>query len=155
MFWINAYQSWIWNKMASERIKRLGPQPAVGDLYQEDGQTREVKVVTDPTKVTLGMIVLPLPGYDVEYPTNEIGDLYRSTLKADGVEFKKDAVPEATAKGAYRNLVAPANNLAVSFVDTNDDGTVGNALFTFELQAGSYATMLLRELMCTTMSRTL
>ena len=153
MFWINSYQSVVWNQMASERIKRLGPQPAVGDLYQEDGQTRDVKVVTDPTKVTLGMIVLPLPGYDVEYPTNEIGNLYRSTLAADGVEFKKDAVPEATARGAYRNLVAPANNLAVSFVDTKEDGTVGNALFTFELQSGSYATMLLRELMFTTMRR--
>ena len=53
----------------------------------------------------------------------------------------------------YRNLVAPANNLAVSFVDTKEDGTVGNALFSFELQSGSYATMLLRELMFTTMSR--
>ena len=89
MFYINSYQSFCWNKMATERIKRLGPQPAVGDLYQEDGQTREVKVVTDPSKVTLGMIVLPLPGYDVEYPSNEIGELYRTILAADGVEFKK------------------------------------------------------------------
>ena len=155
MFYINSYQSLCWNKMATERIKRLGPQPAVGDLYQEDGQTREVKVVTDPSKVTLGMIVLPLPGYDVEYPSNEIGELYRTMLAADGVEFKKDAVPEATARGAYRNLVAPANNLAVSFLDTREDGAVGNARFSFELQSGSYATMLLRELMCTTMGRNL
>ena len=153
MFYINSYQSFCWNKMATERIKRLGPQPVVGDLYQEDGQSRDVKVVTDPSKVTLGMIVLPLPGYDVEYPTNQIGDLYRSMLATDGVEFKKDAVPEATARGAYRNLVAPANNLEVTFLDTRENESVGNARFTFELQSGSYATMLLRELMCTTMSR--
>lgn len=139
--------------MATERIQRLGPQPAVGDLYQEDGQTRDVKVVTDPSKVTLGMVVLPLPGYDVKYPSNEIGELYRSMLAADGVEIKKDGVPEATARGAYRNLVAPANNLAVSFLDTGEDGSVGNARFSFELQSGSYATMLLRELMCSTMGR--
>mmetsp|Transcript_8104 Transcript_8104/g.16917 ORF Transcript_8104/g.16917 Transcript_8104/m.16917 type:complete len:288 (-) Transcript_8104:151-1014(-) len=157
MFWINAYQSYCWNIMATERIKRFGTQPVVGDLYQEDdGKQREVKVVTNPAedKVELSQVVLPLPGFGVQYPCNEIGDLLKKMLMDDGVEFKKDAVPEATARGAYRHLVAPAGSLAVELLDTNDDdGSVGNAKFTFDLPSGSYATMLLREVMGTTLAR--
>ena len=157
MFWINAYQSYCWNIMATERIRRFGTQPIVGDLYQEDdGQQRDVKVVTNPSedKVELNQVVLPLPGYGVQYPCNEIGDLLKKMLKDDGIDFKKDAVPEATARGAYRHLVAPAGSLAVEFLETNgDDGSVGNAKFTFDLPSGSYATMLLREVMITTLAR--
>ena len=43
LFWINAYQSLVWNKMASERIKRLGYNAVEGDLYMDEN-TREIKL---------------------------------------------------------------------------------------------------------------
>ena len=33
-FWINAYQSFVWNAMASERLKRFGTKVVKGDLYR-------------------------------------------------------------------------------------------------------------------------
>ena len=75
----------------------------MGDLCQEDdGQKREVKVVANPSEVDVGLhqVVLPLPGHDIQYPHNEIGELYLKMLQDDGIELKKDAVPEATARGA-------------------------------------------------------
>lgn len=32
-------------------------------------------------------VVLPLPGYNVEYPNNEIKDWYAELLEADGLSF--------------------------------------------------------------------
>ena len=159
-------KSYVWNRVATERVRRLGISPVIGDLYiandiDEDGASTEVQVVKNLASIDISQIVLPLPGYNVQYPTNEIGELYKSILSEDGVQFDKEKVSEATAKGSYRKLIQSANKLIWesiegdngSHVDDSDDPIVSNAKFTFELESGSYATMMLRELMVTTMSR--
>ncbi len=195
-------QSYVWNKMATERMDRWGMRPQVGDLYLdketqsdgEDGITEDlVKVANDVTNVNIYQIVLPvrfflfnrvmfpaiddgnisssplvstlhpkqLPGYNIQYPKNEIGKLYEEILRGDGVELSKGNIPEATAKGSYRKLLQRASKLTWSAVleegkvkpDVSDDPVVDTARLTFELKSGCYATMMLRELMVTTMSR--
>ncbi|KAL7446094.1 hypothetical protein ACHAXH_008706 [Discostella pseudostelligera] len=169
MFWIHAYQSHVWNRIATERIKRWGLRPVVGDLYiknktgssNKDKVNTDVQVVHDPTGVDIFEIVLPLPGYNIQYPSNEIGELYRDILHDDGIELNKGDVPEATAKGSYRKLIQKANGLKWNIVpdhdteepDLSNDPVVGAVQFTFELESGCYATMMLRELMVTTMAR--
>lgn len=143
----------------------------VGDLYYEkesnvddnvDEDFHLVKVVKDPTDINMSHIVLPLPGYNIQYPQNEIGELYKTILHGDGVDLvTKSKYPESTAKGSYRKLVQRANKLTWSIVSSDDDlgataqqdPTVDTARFTFELESGCYATMMLRELMVTTMAR--
>lgn len=155
------YQSLVWNKVATERVRRYGIQPIEGDLYFQDSGS-EVSVVTDPETVSIRQVVLPLPGYTIRYPKNAIGDLYREILSADGVELSvKSDTEESSAKGSYRKLIQHANNLKWENVtqdkedkfDTSSDCVVDAARFTFELESGCYATMMLRELMLTTMSR--
>lgn len=102
-----------------------------------------------------------LPGYNIQYPSNEIGEFYTEILSADGVELSKGGVSEGTAKGSYRKLVQKASNLKWSIVpeyevrepEISKDPAVNAAQFTFELESGCYATMMLRELMLTTMAR--
>lgn len=120
----------------------------------------EVKVVSDPSSVDISQIILPLPGYNIQYPTNKMGELYQAILAEDGIKLSKDKIPEATAKGSYRKLIQKANDLKWEMVgseanSTNEsnDAIITDAKFTFELESGSYATMMLRELMVTTMSR--
>lgn len=144
----------------------------VGDLYYEkesdvdnnddDEDSLLVKVVTDPTNITMSQIVLPLPGYNIQYPQNEIGEFYKTVLDSDGVDLvTKSKHPESTARGSYRKLVQKADNLTWSIVTRDDesgataqqDPTVDTACFTFELESGCYATMMLRELMLTTIAR--
>ncbi|KAK1740799.1 pseudouridine synthase, TruD family [Skeletonema marinoi] len=162
-FWVHAYQSFVWNKVATERVRRYGIQPIEGDLYFKDSDS-DVHVVTDPNTVNISQVVLPLPGYTIQYPTNEIGDLYREILAADGVQLSvKNDTEESSAKGSYRKLIQQANNLKWDVAATNEevnsnsstekDPVVDAARFTFELESGCYATMMLRELMLTTLSR--
>jgi len=155
------YQSLVWNKVATERVSRYGTQPIEGDLYFRDNGS-EVSVVTDPKTVSISQVVLPLPGYAIQYPSNVIGDLYREILSSDGVQLSvKNDTEESSAKGSYRKLIQQANNLKWEIVahDEEDkshslsDCVVDAARFTFELESGCYATMMLRELMLTTMSR--
>jgi TruD family tRNA pseudouridine synthase len=154
MFYINAYQSYVWNQVASKRIAKYGTQVVRGDLYVEkdDVILSNVKVVQGETvssSLSLDQIVLPLPGYRVRYPENDIGELYKTILDQDGVKFEKSAPPEATAKGAYRRLIVHPG--AIDAEVENGDGV--NVRLTFQLPKGSYATMLLRELMVTTATR--
>lgn len=118
--------------------------------------TSDVRVVCDPETVHISQVVLPLPGYNVQYPENEIGDLYKTILTEDGIELSKNKVPESTAKGSYRKLLQKADGLhwePVGKSEDSDDPVVSDVKFTFELESGAYATMMLRELMVTTMSR--
>ena len=75
----------------------------------------------------------------------------------------KNDTEESSAKGSYRKLIQYANNLQWDVVKNDedvkpsspetDDRVVNAARFRFELESGCYATMVLRELMLTTMSR--
>ncbi len=65
----NMSQSYVWNKIATERMNRWGMRPQVGDLYldketQSDGEDGiaedSVKVVNDVTNVNIYQIVLPV-----------------------------------------------------------------------------------------------
>ena len=96
------------------------------------------------------------------YPTNEMSELYRQKLRDEGIDLsRKDSIPEATAKGSYRKLIQRAHDLRWEAIpectggqlDESEDPVVASAKFTFELPSGCYATMLLRELMVTTMAR--
>lgn len=87
--------------------------------------------------------------------------MYREILHDDGVELSKGDIFEATAKGSYRKLVQRANNLQWTNVNEHEvedsnlsnDPVVNDARFTFDLDSGCYATMMLRELMVSTLAR--
>jgi TruD family tRNA pseudouridine synthase len=174
-FYIHAYQSYTWNCAATKRIQLYGTQLVEGDLFAPNGDLSQVVLFNKKDQTihhqnegaTFCNVVLPLPGYSVLYPTNEVGGLYQQMLENDGIEFKKDSVPEATAKGGYRFLQSHAHNLAwepvpsvpvvqegegdgVAASDHNEDcAPLNDAKLTFELDAGCYATMMFRELLMT------
>lgn len=154
----------MWNKVATERVKRFGISPVIGDLYlaRDALDTDNVQVVSDPTDIDIFQVVLPLPGYNIAYPKNEIGVLYKEILSNDGIALSKDSIPESTAKGSYRKLIQRTNKLTWESIDDDkedvcgrreSDPTISNAKLTFELESGSYATMMLRELMVNTIAR--
>jgi TruD family tRNA pseudouridine synthase len=152
IFWVSAYQSYVFNTLASLRLKLHGASVVPGDIVlpsSNDG----VQVVTTADCHTYSIfdVVLPLPGYGVQLPTNEVGAMYEQMLKREGVSFAREGVvPESTAKGSYRHVFQKATNLSCTRLDTEPEL---NVKLCFDLPAGSYATMLLRELMLTTIAR--
>ncbi|KAK0646311.1 pseudouridine synthase [Cercophora newfieldiana] len=112
MMYIHAYQSYVWNFMASHRWSKYGATLVEGDLVlvnrKEEGlafkrDPEEVDVVDDVDddelyyaqaraltaedvasgKYTIFDVVLPTPGFDVTYPQNDIGDSYQEFMSRD------------------------------------------------------------------------
>ena len=159
-FWVSSYQSYVWNLAATARIREYGSdEVVVGDLVSIQSTHSEatecaIHVTSEEMaqQYSIKNVVLPLPGYLVQYPSNKVGQVYHDILTNDGIECKKDAPLDATAKGAYRPLIAYADNLAYEWMP-GEDGVAPACDLTFDLPSGSYATMVLRELFRTTTTK--
>ncbi|KAL4708732.1 hypothetical protein ACJJTC_002567, partial [Scirpophaga incertulas] len=228
------YQSLVWNRAVSERLRRFGRTPAPGDLVlcgaapaevleeveesddsesedsgvtptgeskdnesaknadEEDKTTEQpkpkekkqnkdepkekipVKILSqediDRGVYTIFDIVMPLPGYNIDYPPN-MKDFYEELLKKDGLELTlRNKHKSYSMSGAYRAVVArpsattwrlarysePRGDLLPSQLDAllgaappgpAPDGKFRALLLDMTLPASCYATMALRELM--------
>lgn len=142
--------------MATYRIERYGNQVSKGDLIYDDAaeQGQSVRVVDEDSleQHTLDQVVLPLPGFNIVYPENEVGERYQAELANDGIKLTKGAIEESTAKGSYRSLIVTAENVELN-LEKENSSVACNARLKFDLPTGAYATMLLRELMRTTEER--
>lgn len=219
MLYPHSYQSFVWNRMATERVRRYGAdKPVVGDIVLLDtkendvaepmdevaavedkpaaeeepvaaGEEEEeekaaeeaansakfnVKVLTeaDLPNFTIDDVVLPLPGYQVKYPENEVGAAYVRVLAEQGltVDSFNSKVRDFRLPGGYRRLLArpidlewdfsyfddPSDDLLQTDLDKLEGKAPRPALSTgryravrvsFTLGSSSYATMLLREMM--------
>ncbi|KAK4123646.1 pseudouridine synthase [Parathielavia appendiculata] len=102
MMYVHAYQSYVWNFVATRRWSKYGAKVIEGDLVLVTGTRRRDKSDDDEFnpyddndddniyaqahavtaaevatgKYTIFDVVLPTPGYDVSYPRNEIGEYY-------------------------------------------------------------------------------
>ena len=98
-----------------------------------------------------------MPGHSVQYPTNLIGDMYKQFLETEGVEFNKAAPADSSAKGGYRHLMIKPNYIEWQPINdkkvVDKEGNISDVLFKFSLPSGSYATMALRELLSSQVSR--
>ncbi|KAK0709045.1 pseudouridine synthase [Lasiosphaeria miniovina] len=108
MMYIHAYQSYVWNYMATRRWSEYGNKVVEGDLVllgddsdkppsedssgsesvsdlDDDSYYAQAHLVTAEdiasNKYNIFDVVLPTPGYDVMYPRNVIGDSYVSFMK--------------------------------------------------------------------------
>ncbi|XP_037299265.1 pseudouridylate synthase 7 homolog [Manduca sexta] len=237
LLYLHSYQSLIWNKVVSMRIRRFGLKPVAGDLvplvaghedeacedavvdYDDDNDTecheddtdgvdkqddvdkdgaenkdgdggeksteaeetkREsktkfpVKILTqediDSSRYTIFDIVMPLPGYNVEYPPN-MKDYYQELVAEDNLTLEmKHKSKTYSMSGAYRRMCArpaelswrrarysdPRADLLLSDIDhirgctttaELEDGKYKALIITLTLPPSCYATMALRELL--------
>ena len=153
----HAYQSYVWNCVASRRIQLYGLKAVPGDivliekLVEDDDGAEDVKrkhitethVVTEQdvneNKYTIYDIVLPTPGYDVQYPENpELKNVYVDVMKNDGLDpFNMSRrVREFSLPGSYRSVIAKVSSLtfAIRKYDTFTDELVRTDLELLELK---------------------
>jgi len=162
---VQAYQSYLYNLFLSERIKRGMPlnDVLVGDYALElDGcglptgrasRVSESNLSQIREKMRRGeaALAIPLVGLKVEASGGVQGEIEREILSSEGVnpqDFRVECMPEATARGGFRRVLTPIINLQTS--EASED-PVNPSKFKVELDftllRGSYATVLLREVM--------
>ncbi|CAF3503976.1 unnamed protein product [Adineta steineri] len=129
LLYLHAYQSMIWNKIVSRRLITYGNEILIGDLYIDDiNNDNHVVYVTETNRnnIKLEQIVLPLPGYDIKYPLNDIHSWYRDLLNEDGINIDqmKYHVKDYSLPGNYRQFLIHPGQIeykVVSYDNIDDD----------------------------------
>lgn len=79
---------------AAERVNHFGRESAVvGDLVMNSEGSVKVLTEEDLEQFAIRDVVLPLPGYEIEWPTYQIGgvtlkDFYTTLMQADSLSFE-------------------------------------------------------------------
>ncbi len=157
---VQAHQSYLFNRFLSERLKRgLPPNLAVeGDFVvavERSGLplTTVVKAVTAQTledvnrQVAAGKlrVALPIVGAKQKLSGGVMGEIEADALAVEGVGDEErswlNELSRAGGRGGLRTTVAPVKDFSLNAAGGN------SAQVTFMLLRGCYATVLLRELM--------
>ncbi len=110
-----------------------------------------VSKANELVKIGRMLVALPLIGTKQRLSQGAMGQLERQVLEEESVKtstFRIEAMPEIARRGGLRAVVAPVKNLKVYGVSAcAAHQRVRRADLSFMLLRGSYATVLLREIM--------
>lgn len=160
---INAYQSYLFNKILSERIERKMPlnQATIGDIVLPLRNNIKDNKGILVTKLNLEKVNMQiskkkafvsglLVGSDSVFAEGEMGGIERKIIDKEKIDKRDFIIPEIpfiSSSGSRRSLFTPLSKIDWTMRD--DELNVGHQAITlrFELPKGCYATSLLREFM--------
>lgn len=169
LLFVHAYQSLLFNRWASER-RRLGlslREPTVGDFVlrvARDGTVpgREavpvdegnLSEVQETVRRGGARLAGPLVGHETPRSAGPAGALLDRLLESEGVDraaFRLPATPEIASRGSWRPVWVdlPPIGLREECTDGRPPAEEHGFWLTFSLPKGSYATVLLREVLKT------
>ncbi len=158
MMFVHGYQSFMFNRILSERIWRKLPlgRPVEGDVLMvvdkqglpDDGRFIPVTAanVEKAARQMAGghaFVTGVLFGSESEYARGEMGEIERRVVESEGLrpeDFTIPAMPRLSSRGTRRPLSLPLPKIDITPME-------GAVRMRFELLKGSYATILLREFM--------
>lgn len=162
---LQAHQSYLFNRFLSERLKHgyLLNKAEVGDYVvgverSELPLPSMVKTVTNENmtsineKVDLGRmrVALPIVGLRQKLSEGGMGDLEKKVLEKERINLKNlrfNIFSKLGGKGGLRAAATPIRDFKLDIVTKKVDGGQCQAQLSFMLLRGSYATVLLREIM--------
>jgi len=158
MMFVHAYQSCLFNRILSRRIRAGLPldEPVEGDVVlpadalgrpdhdhginvENHNLARVRQKVSDRKAFVSGVLF----GSETAFASGPMGELERAVVaeaKVDAKDFLVPELPEVSSKGTRRELLIMPGDRQI----TMEDGAV---MFRFSLPRGCYATALLREYM--------
>jgi tRNA pseudouridine13 synthase len=162
MMFVHAYQSFLFNRILSMRIKQKLPlnEPLLGDIIlpkdshglaepknpitvKEDNIDKVKKKVNEGKAAISGLVF----GYETKMAGGLQGEIEAQILQSEGVNEGNFIIPKIkklSSKGMRRELVSQVKNF--QFENLKD-----HVKMSFALNKGCYATSLLREYMKTDM----
>jgi len=161
-----ACQAYLFNKFLSKRIEKGLPlnRAEVGDYVvnvERSGlpMLRMCRITSTAACVEINkaiqtgkmQLAIPLVGFK-EHPSKGVqGEIEKQILQEEDVamdNFKIEAVPEISLRGGLRAAIVPLNNFLVDEISEDyANPSKHKAKISFALHRGSYATIVLRELM--------
>ena len=160
---VQAYQSYLFNRFLSKRIEEGTPlnKADVGD-YAVNVERSGLPLITmyrivseavnaevnDKIKTGKMRLAVPLVGFKQRPMLGRQGIIEKQILEEEGVsieDFRVTALPEVTEKGRLRTAATPINEFFLKEITHKQ--AKGIARVAFMLYRGSYATALLREIM--------
>jgi tRNA pseudouridine13 synthase len=161
-----AYQSYLFNKFLSRRILCGLPlvRAEVGDYVvnvERSGlpmltmhKIASVEALTEINKaIEVGKmrLAIPLIGFKQRTSLGVQREIEKQILEEEGISqegFKISTMPEITMRGELRTAITPLNNFSIDEIsEDSENPSKHKAEVSFTLYRGSYATILLRELM--------
>jgi tRNA pseudouridine13 synthase len=154
---VHAYQSFLFNQMLSLRVKRGSSHviPEPGDflialeenhagrdawLYVSDSTLEERREQVAKMEYALA---LPSPGYATRLPPTKQSELVKEILQNEQISLKDFRNPEMKSIDAPGGL----HRTSITLSDWEASAKDESLLIKFSLRKGSYATIVLRELM--------
>jgi len=167
MLLISSFQSYIFNKLVSLRFKKgfSLTKPVKGDticiLDEQNGNMTKVKYIyggsydkylNEAIELNRGVIIAPLVGINANlegFPLMKT--LFDEIIQREGIDisiFKSDLFEKYKLKGSFRPISMKPSGLKIIEL-TKDElhADKMKLIVEFSLVRGSYATMILRELM--------
>jgi tRNA pseudouridine13 synthase len=163
---VQAYQSYLFNRFLSERIRRgfslnkaevgdyvVGversglPMVNVAKIVHEDNLAE----IDESLKTGRMRVALPMVGVKQRFSQGVMGQIEKHILEEEEAEtdnFRINAIPKVGRRGGLRAVVAPIQNFRLQDICAcADNRGEREASLGFMLLRGSYATVLLREIM--------
>lgn len=160
MMFVHAYQSYIFNRILSERMNMGLPinEPVIGDLVLplnrkglpdhynsimvNDTNIEHMKELVAKRKAFVSGAIL---GMESAIATGEMGEIEHRIIENENIspeDFRISGISRISSKGMRRELLAPIFDLKWRFVDRNGPAPQ----FDFSLFRGTYATSFMREI---------
>jgi tRNA pseudouridine13 synthase len=163
---VQAYQSYLFNRFLSERIRNgfALNRAEAGDYVVnversglpmiKTGKMVDAAALAETNesiKAGRVQVALPLVGVRQRLSQAAMGHIEQQVLEAEGIKpeiFKIDAIPLISGKGGLRTVTAPIKTFRVHNISRIAENLKEHqAALEFMLFRGSYATVLLREIM--------
>ncbi len=156
MMFVHGYQSYLFNRILSERMRRGLPvhEPVAGDVVLPADKAglpdrdRTIDVTCDNLERVAGRcrdgkawVSAVLYGSESEFAGGEPGQIEKQIVAAEGLrpeDFIIPDIPRLSSRGTRREILAPFRNLEVAVIGSDLNVNV-------EITRGAYATCLLRE----------
>ena len=137
-FYVNAYQSLLFNDFLKEHFRK---------------EYKDYKIVDDVNEFVFSEegvknFKVPLVGFLTEYK-GEIKKSYEKILKKEGIclkDFMIKQVPEIASEGNERDLIVDVKNLKLDYSDDEMNKGKLKCLLEFELGRGSYGTLVVKKM---------
>jgi len=162
---VQAYQSYLFNRFLSERVKHGYSlnKAEVGDFVvavELSGLPLNsvTKNVTEETlfrvneRIKAGKlrVALPIVGIRQKLSQGVMGQIEKKVLEEEEIKLENlriNVLSRIGGKGGLRTTITPIRDFKLQNVSANVDGKDSQAELSFMLLRGSYATVVLREIM--------